>query len=1495
MYYKPPFQSLLLLVSALTQTTSAAYSLLQDYSGNAFFEGFDFFTGPDPTAGHVQFHDITSANQTGLAGFINTGNGSEAVFMGVDSTQVAPNGRGAVRVSSRQSFQHALVIVDIAHMPGGICGTWPAFWMVGPSWPDDGEIDIVEGVNDQTTNVMTLHTAAGLSLSTTGSSKNLAPFAGKIATSNCDVNAPDQAKNAGCSIVDTSNLTFGAGFNAAGGGVYATEWTSQFIKIWFFPRGNIPSDIASGNPQPQASWGEPRSVFQDGLSLDDHFNNLQIVFDNTFCGDWAGQVWNETEGCRALAPTCEDYVTNNPQAFTEAYWAVNALQVFQDTEALDGTVSVVEPSRPSHTKVTSPVNLIILLGNSRRDSNSDNAGLTADYQNSRQDSIALLILSPRRVLWRNGSWALSPFRNPSQAMAGSPDGVAVANDTFPAFSRVRIANLEPGRGASDQYIEASVSLVWPYSSSTRQFSLLLAELDGITRRQVKVTFHKDAAKAAQASRVGIGDILRLSLDGCSWTKIQDELSTPGKRLGSDIDFTSSFKIEVNPGHESARRVNYQYRASPSTDTPSIHSVIDLTGSTTSGPAEIWIQFSSPPSRKSLRMSSCSFVEASLDPFAEDKEYVYARSRKRTKFARESGSWRLLDSGDDDVAVEDKQAAVESAATNALPSHPLHLDEVEAAPQPSHTPPESVRPTSSTSRTSPTEVDQDQPEEPPSAAATPFRNPPEDLMPPPQRPSRELLESRHIALPENAAEGVVTPRLHPLPSPGLPLVSPLVTGFGADDGFFPRVATTSELDATATSVHSRTNSVASISSGDPSPVDKIPVPEEDTQTVAELEPVQTAILDAADHQENHLTFSQPRESPPLEPQSTPPARNMLDFLEEFLLMSPTSPEAVQDAQLSPSALSTAETSGRSDEASSDSASASHVVVLGGAHSDNDPALLAERSSRPESVEPSTMDNLTGIEKSVNLVTQPVSPPSEDSGILTTEQPPSLVVCSEMKSPITAVNEHPLGTKDDTLTNDQITLNQISNEDVNYLPTPAQTQEQEVSVIEERLAEASLPISHSQLLTPDHTQTHSHTPAYNVDGLVDEQEESPDAIESLPSFNHRRLDEESSSLSEASKHLSSPYFTSRRQPTPKSPTSSSFKKPKADHGQSVGLTTPISYYTPLAFLREHYNHLVDIIAICVSDSAPFGRTARGPKDWHTTLRVADPSFDVKVGSGSGSVVLLFRYAKDAVPSTKRGDAVILRDFKVETRNHEAVLLSTNSSSWAVFDGSLDEGTMVEEPVLSGPPLEYGKGEAGHVRKMVRWWVDEGNGLFPDKWNNTSELINVEDANHAERNVDSSPQSRAQVWRISMETTPTPGEEDTVESIEKAPVSRVETQKRAQMIEDGNDEGRTQLDEGSKGVEKGKQVLRTPGKASAPQSLQWSRGTKTPSANTGSKLLSSSPEQPSSQRSQGKLQTGRRRRTRSPSLVHELRDGKGYVDGRTKEDLHELRNGTKYVDGE
>lgn len=172
---------------------------------------------------------------------------------------------------------------------------------------------------------MTLHTSAQLELHAKSPDNH---FAGKITTSNCAVNAPNQLKNQGCAISDDNPITYGTSFNRNGGGVFAVERTSDFIAMWFFPRGKFPDDIVNSRPVPSVDWGAPRSVFRGNFSMDDHFAPQQIVFDTTFCGDWAGPAFQNSE-CAKLAPTCEEFVANNPAAFKQAYWAVNTLQVFQ--------------------------------------------------------------------------------------------------------------------------------------------------------------------------------------------------------------------------------------------------------------------------------------------------------------------------------------------------------------------------------------------------------------------------------------------------------------------------------------------------------------------------------------------------------------------------------------------------------------------------------------------------------------------------------------------------------------------------------------------------------------------------------------------------------------------------------------------------------------------------------------------------------------------------------------------------------------------------------------------------------------------------------------------------------------------------------------------------------------------------------------------------------------------------------------------------------------
>ncbi|KAG0648115.1 hypothetical protein D0Z07_5636 [Hyphodiscus hymeniophilus] len=293
---------------------NAAYSIEDTYDTQNFFSEFNFFDGQDPTEGFVSFSDAGNANLTGLAGYSNG-----AVYLGVDHTTMNPaNGREAVRVTSNKAYTHGLFVADISHMPGGICGVWPAFWTFGPNWPASGEIDIIEGVNSQTTDSITLHTSSGCSMSSSGS------LAGST-LANSDCNAGNAGT--GCSFGTASTQGYGAGFNANGGGVYAMEWTSSAIEVYFFPRNAIPGDISSGDPNP-AGWGTPTASFS-GCDIDSHFMNHNIVFDTTFCGQWAGAVW-ESGSCAALAPSCDAYVGGNPGAFTDAYWMINSVKVYQD-------------------------------------------------------------------------------------------------------------------------------------------------------------------------------------------------------------------------------------------------------------------------------------------------------------------------------------------------------------------------------------------------------------------------------------------------------------------------------------------------------------------------------------------------------------------------------------------------------------------------------------------------------------------------------------------------------------------------------------------------------------------------------------------------------------------------------------------------------------------------------------------------------------------------------------------------------------------------------------------------------------------------------------------------------------------------------------------------------------------------------------------------------------------------------------------------------------
>jgi hypothetical protein len=165
----------------------------------------------------------------------------------------------------------------------------------GPNWPATGEIDIVEGVNDYTNNQMTIHTNPGCNIPSTSSSV-LSISGSVIGGTNC---AAADTGNQGCGIRSNSNVTYGSGFNAIGGGVYASACGatvavgySDFlpssvqlgavgISIFFFPRGSIPTDIMTGAPNP-SGWGTPVAMWPaTNCNPSQFFNMHSAIFDTT--------------------------------------------------------------------------------------------------------------------------------------------------------------------------------------------------------------------------------------------------------------------------------------------------------------------------------------------------------------------------------------------------------------------------------------------------------------------------------------------------------------------------------------------------------------------------------------------------------------------------------------------------------------------------------------------------------------------------------------------------------------------------------------------------------------------------------------------------------------------------------------------------------------------------------------------------------------------------------------------------------------------------------------------------------------------------------------------------------------------------------------------------------------------------------------------------------------------------------------------------------------
>jgi beta-glucanase (GH16 family) len=127
--------------------------------GAAFLDAYDFYDGAD-SLGSAGYNTYVSQKRAQQVGIVNITN--DYVYMSSAPTTKGP--RESIRLEGKKRYNRGLFLLDLEHMPAGP-GVWPAWWLTDEdAWPNHGEIDIVEGINNQTLAKTALHTSAQCSM-----------------------------------------------------------------------------------------------------------------------------------------------------------------------------------------------------------------------------------------------------------------------------------------------------------------------------------------------------------------------------------------------------------------------------------------------------------------------------------------------------------------------------------------------------------------------------------------------------------------------------------------------------------------------------------------------------------------------------------------------------------------------------------------------------------------------------------------------------------------------------------------------------------------------------------------------------------------------------------------------------------------------------------------------------------------------------------------------------------------------------------------------------------------------------------------------------------------------------------------------------------------------------------------------------------------------------------------------------------------------------------
>ena len=364
--------ALLIITLIITKETYASSCILKNkcecaatnvvYQGKEILDLMNLFTSADPTHGCVDYGYFSTITDNPLI-IIDSKN---HLILGVGDSEKTPlnstlkdqTSIPSVRLYSKQIFNGGIFSFEIFHIPSGQ-GVWPAIWFSqdgnqilpdGKSgvWPNNGEIDLIEQVNDNVYNSTTLHIAGYTTkgLCPQECQGGGGPCHGCKCPDDCEEQCGSDAcpwschpdiqptesvmndpycstfgNNAGCTVRAPDN-TFGKAFNDKySKAVFTLNWDrlsdNQFIiTIYFITDAGFIDDNDKGpfSQNPDFTGLKPYGIFTSKDTSYCMLKDLQLIINITLCGDWAGSV-------------ITDCVENIKSSIKKAYWEIGRIAI----------------------------------------------------------------------------------------------------------------------------------------------------------------------------------------------------------------------------------------------------------------------------------------------------------------------------------------------------------------------------------------------------------------------------------------------------------------------------------------------------------------------------------------------------------------------------------------------------------------------------------------------------------------------------------------------------------------------------------------------------------------------------------------------------------------------------------------------------------------------------------------------------------------------------------------------------------------------------------------------------------------------------------------------------------------------------------------------------------------------------------------------------------------------------------------------------------------